>query len=309
MVGTTFEQKCRQALAEGNPAEFDNYNASWDRWYYNKVYPTKEGGLAIYWRDVTDQKRAQADLRRQASLLNQVHDSIISTDLKGNITHWNHGAEKMFGYKAEEMLGQHVSLLYFEEDRAQVDSAVLEPLLRDGHSEVELRNRRKSGEECYIRLSLSLLRDEANQPYGMLGVSIDITAQRHAERALRESEARYRCLTDAMPQVVYVTNADGKTEMVNHYWEEYSGLSADECFELNWLGCVHSDDVPVHLEEWMECLRTGKRFERIYRLRNAAGEYRWHLSRAVPLRGPTETSRSGSAPQRIFTSGKAPRRR
>ena len=162
----------------------------------------------------------------------------------------------------------------------------LDPLLRDGQAELELRNRRKSGEECYIRLSLSLLRDEANQPYAMLGVAIDITAQKQAERALRESEDRYRSLADAMPQVAYITGADGKTKLINHHWAEYAGVSNSECLDLDWLAWVHPDDAPPLLARWKECVRTGDRFELEYRLRNAKGEYCWHLGRAVPVRDP-----------------------
>ncbi len=285
IAGTVFEEKSRQALRERTTVEFESYHPPWDRWFYSKIYPTSECGLAIYWREITEQKRAQAEVRRQAQFLEQIHDAIIAADLDAVITYWNHGAERIFGYAAQEIVGQRVSVLYFEQDRAQVGPAVLEPLLRDGIHQVELRNRRKSGEECYIRLSLSLLRDDSGRPCGMLGVSIDVTAQKRAEQALRESEERYRCLTDAMPQVVFVTDTQGKTELVNRYWEQYSGVPADQCAELNWLAWVHPDDVPGHAADWMECVRTGKRFERLYRLRNAAGEYRWHLARALPLRG------------------------
>jgi len=284
-VGSVLDRKCRQALADQTPLRFDNHFQPGDRWFHNKVYPTSEGGLAIYWREVTEQKREKADLRRQALVLQQVHDSIITTDLEGNITCWNHGAEKMFGYQVQEMIGQNAALLYFEEDRHQLNSQILGPLSRDGEVEVELRNRRKSGEECFVRLSVSLLRDEANQPYGILGVAIDITEQRRAEQALRESEERYRCLAHAMPQVVYLTGQDGKTELVNQHWEKYSGIRAEECFGFNWLAWIHPDDVEPLMPLWADCLRTGKSFEAEYRLRNAGGEYRWHLSRAVAVRG------------------------
>ncbi len=286
VVGSTFEEKCRYALAEHVQVKFENFHAGWNRWFYNRAFPTREGGLAIYWREITEQKRAEANLRRQTLVLDQVHDSIISTDLQGNITRWNRGAEKMFGYKAEEVLGRSVRLLYFEEDRAQVGARVLEPLFKDGQSEVELRNQRISGEECYIRLSLSLLQDEAGQPYGMLGVATDITAQRQAELALRESEDRYRCLANAMPQVAYITGPDGKTQMVNRHWEEYSGIASEQCLEFDWQAWVHPDDVAPILPQWMECVRTGQLFEMEYRLRDRNGRYRWHLSRAVPVLGP-----------------------
>jgi PAS domain S-box-containing protein len=284
VAGTVVEEKLREVLERQQPVEFENNYAPWNRWFYNRAYPTKEGGLAIYWREITEQKRLQEQLRRQALVLEQVHDSIIATDLDGRITQWNRGAEEMFGYEAGEVVGRHAALLYFEEDRAQVGPSIIERLRRDGQREIEMRGRRKSGEECYIRLSLSLLRDEAGQPYGMLGVSTDITAAKQAEKARRENEERYRSLVNAMPHVAYLTDAGGKATMLNEYWEQYTGVPAGQALDFDWLSYVHADDAPGHAASIKSCVEAGECFEREYRLRNAAGEYRWNLARAVPVR-------------------------
>ena len=284
-AGTILDRKTRQALAENRPQEFDYYSASQQRWYRSKAFPTNEGGLAICWRDITEQKRVESELRRQALVLEQVHDSIITTDLQGTITSWNRGAADLFGYEASEVIGRNVSLLYMEEDRADVSARVLEPLLREGRAELHMRNRRNSGEECWLRLSLTLLRDENGEPYAMLGVATDCTAQRNAEQALRQSEAMYRGLADAMPQVAYIAGAEGGTELINRHWEKYAGVPVSECMDLDWAAWVHPDDLPSVFERWQQCLQTGEPFEMEYRLRNATGEYRWHLGRAVPVRG------------------------
>ena len=185
------------------------------------------------------------------------------------------------------MLGKHVKLLYFEEDQPTVTPHLLEPLRRGGLREFELRHRRKSGEECFIRLCLSQLHDEAGHPYGILGVGIDITAQKRAEQALRESEERYRSLANAIPQVVYLTSPDGKTEMVNQRWEQYSGVAAEKSINLDCIAWVHPDDAQAHTAHWLQCLQSGSIFEHEYRLRDKNGEYRWHLARAVPVRNQT----------------------
>lgn len=281
---TDLGENLRKSLTQQIPIAFESYYPLWNRWFFNRSYPTKEGGLSLYWREISGEKRAMADLRRQAMVLEQVHDAIVVTDLEGTITHSNRGAEKIFGHAAEAMEGRHISLLLFEEDRPQVAAVLIEPLLRDGQREIELRCLRKSREECLVRLSLSLLRDEADKPYGILGVATDITGQRRAEAALRESEARYHSLADAMPQVAYITDAHGQTQMVNHHWEEYSGYRSEECLNLDWLDWIHPDDAPGVMARWMECVPTGELFDMEYRLRHATGQYRWQLSRAVPVR-------------------------
>jgi len=286
-IGTTVDRKTRQVLAEQIPLEFENYYAPWNRWYYNKAFPTKEGGVAIYWRDITDQKSLQADLRRQASMLEQVHDAIAAADLEGRFTYWNQGAEKMFGYAANEVIGQHFTLLYFEEDRAQIGLVVLEPLLRDGQSEIEIRNRRKSGEECYIRLSLSLLRDEAGQPYGILGVSADITAQKRAEKALRESEERFRLAAQAVDGIVY--DWDPRTGIVHRSGnlESILGITVPEAQpnEGWWQQQVHPEDAAKSTLSLLQSLPVEQTsFETEFRLRHADGRWVYASERGYIVR-------------------------
>jgi PAS domain S-box-containing protein len=285
LVGTDKEKLLLQAVASRTPLEFEAHDALRDRWYFNKLYPTPEGGLAIFWRDITTQKKAQASIRRQAQVLGQVHDAIITIDLDGNITDWNHGAEQIFGYNAAEAAGQTVSLLYFEEDRALVAPAMLEPLRRDGQQEAELRLRRKSGDACYIRFSLSLLHDQDERPYGILGVATDITGQWRAERALREREAIYHSLVDALPLVACITSPLGRLLLVNKRWEEYAGVSVGRPYHFNWLAWVHPEDALELTTRWKECVRTGQPLDTRCRVRRADGEYRWQLARAVAVRG------------------------
>ena len=102
LIGTIADVKCREALATRSAVEFENHMPTWDRWFFNKVYPTNNGGLVFFWREITEQKRAEKELRLQAAILDEVHDSIISTDPNGTIIRWNRGAQRIFGYSPEE---------------------------------------------------------------------------------------------------------------------------------------------------------------------------------------------------------------
>jgi PAS domain S-box-containing protein len=100
----------------------------------------------------------------------------------------------------------------------------------------------------------------------------------------RESEALYRSLAEAMPQIVYVTRRDGTAEYVNDQWVDYTGVPREEALKHEWTEAVHPDDVPLALERWTGAVEEGGLFETEYRLKRADGQYRWHLSRALPMR-------------------------
>jgi len=287
LIGTIADVKCREALATRSAVEFENHMPTWDRWFFNKVYPTNNGGLVFFWREITEQKRAEKELRLQAAILDEVHDSIISTDPNGTIIRWNRGAQRIFGYSPEEAIGASISILYFAEDRPNIYPMVLDPLMRLGELEIELRNQRKDGEECFIRLSLSVLLDDAHQPYKFVGVATDITEQRRTEEKLRKSEEFHRSLIEAMPQIIFSTDAEGMTDMVGGRWQEYCGVAPEEGFGLKWLQWIHPGDAAAASEGWTNRLNDGALFEMVFRLRNAKGDYRWQLSRAVPVRDAT----------------------
>lgn len=125
-------------------------------------------------------KRTKA-MEQQANIIDQIHDSVVSTDLAGNITGWNRGAERMFGYSALEALGKSIAFVYPEDEHAYLFEGVINPLREKGEHEIEVRLHRKSGEEFFAHLSLSFLRDDEGMAIGMIGYSIDISLRKKAE--------------------------------------------------------------------------------------------------------------------------------
>jgi len=101
----------------------------------------------------------------------------------------------------------------------------------------------------------------------------------------RESEERYRRLADAMPQIVWATDAHGNATYFNERWFEYTGMPREEADAKAWTRVCHPDDLPAAQERRAETLATGEVFEVEYRFRAADGSYRWHLGRAIPIVG------------------------
>ncbi len=129
-------------------------------------------------------RRRTREVQLQAQIINQIHDSVVSTDLEGIITSWNKGAENLFGYSESEAVGRPVSFVYPEEEHDYLLHQVIAPLNEKGAHETEVTMRRKDGTEFQAMLSLSMLHDEHGVPEGMIGYSLDITARKRAEAEL-----------------------------------------------------------------------------------------------------------------------------
>jgi PAS domain S-box-containing protein len=112
---------------------------------------------------------------------------------------------------------------------------------------------------------------------------VDVTNRKQAETALRASEAGFRTLTDAVPQVIWTNDTDGTASYFNQRWYEYSGLSKEESAGLGWQAIVHPDDASDSVARWRQALAAGEVFDTEYRLRRADGVYRWFIGRNVPL--------------------------
>jgi PAS domain S-box-containing protein len=101
---------------------------------------------------------------------------------------------------------------------------------------------------------------------------------------LDENRLSIRRLIDAIAQIVWTANADGTTTYFNRRWYEYTGLKIEHSPQYSWQVVIHPDDALVLEKRWQRAVETGDVFECEYRLRNAAGDYRWFIGRTVPLR-------------------------
>ena len=128
------------------------------------------------------------------------------------------------------------------------------------------------------------LLDESGRPRGAVGTFLDITERKRAEDALRESAERFRVLSEAMPQIVWTAEATGARDYYNSRALEYAGASLTDLNDWKWTSIIHPDDREETLNAWRQAIATGQIYEIEHRLRRADGEFRWHLTRAVPLR-------------------------
>ena len=186
----------------------------------------------------------------QPAILDQMHDSIIVTDLHGIVTGCNRAASELYGYASDELIGQSATILYPEEDRHLLQEKVMPSVIATGGFRGELRNQTRSGESIYIHLSLSLLRDGEGRAEGVVGFSVNVTQQKlgdlaikrhddverqlHAERAGNDMMRLLFTAVERAEDVFLITEAEPvdlpgpRILYVNQAFEKMTGYTAKE---------------------------------------------------------------------------------
>ncbi len=231
--------------------------------------------------ELRDQIEAQALL---AAIIESSADAIIGKTLDGTILSWNSGAERLFGYSAAEAIDKPITMI-IPPERLDEEPAIIERLVRGESIEhFETVRVAKSGRRMDISLTISPVRDNTGTIIAASKVARDISESKRAQRALRESEERFRFLAETIPSIVWTAAPDGTITYANRRWFDFCGLSPEQDPAARRELVIHPDDYERCLTEWAESVRTGKEYEIEVRTRRHDGVYRWFMTRAVPLR-------------------------
>ena len=182
-----------------------------------------------------DLRISESRFREQAELLELTHDAIIVRNLRDEITYWNHGAEELYGWRVEEILGKTPQDLLHTLYPNALEEIEAETQER-GSWEGELRHSRRDGTVVTVSSRWVLRRDAQGNPDGILESNRDISAKRDAEEARRQSdernrlnEIRFRLLIDAVKDYAIISlDADGLVTSWNSGAERLKGYAADE---------------------------------------------------------------------------------
>jgi PAS domain S-box-containing protein len=221
-----------------------------------------------------------------SAIIDSSDDAIISKDLNGIVTSWNKSAERLFGYTAAEMVGQPITIL-IPIDRQDEEPKILSRLRRGERVDhFQTIRKRKDGSLLDISLTISPVRDMHGKIVGASKIARDITQQKRAEEALLASEARFRQLANAMPQMVWTASPAGDLDYVSERATRYFDAPPESLLGAGWLRWVHPDDQELAASRWKRSLDTGELYEIAFRLLRASDRsWRWHLVRAELLRG------------------------
>ena len=251
----------------------------------------RPGNLLVVTVDLTERHAAEERLRASEEfnrrILASSTDCIKVLDLDARLEFMSEGG--MCAMEVEDfglIRGSYWPGFWQGEERNQAEAAV-EAARRGGTGRFQGFCLTLKGTPRWWDLIVNAVGGPDGRPEKLLAVSRDVTATKLAEALLRESEARFRLMADAVPQIVWITDAEGRAEFFNKQWSDYTGVpyeptTASEVAATH----VHPDDAEATMEAFNAARRSGGTFLVEHRIRSASGTYRWFLVRAEPYRDP-----------------------
>ena len=239
---------------------------------------------------LAERDRVQAVLEQERAFLRRIIDTqpsmVFVKDWDGRFVMANEALARCYGSTVEGVLGKTDADL--NPAAAEVDHFV--------HDDREVMRTRRiklipeesvttaEGETCWFNTVKVPLVNEDGSCDKVLGVATDISVQKRALSALRETEQLHRTLGDVAPGFVWTVNADGRFEYVNRTWEEFTGSSCDDINANGALRFNHPDEVAEVERRWRASTEQGTPFEMELRYLRRDGACRWMLSRIVPVK-------------------------
>jgi PAS domain S-box-containing protein len=252
-----------------------------------RVAPVKDGNLVCTIRDISERKARERQLRFYASLQENVSDAVIAADLELRVQSWNRAAERIYGWRAEEVIGQNViSLLSLAPESSK---NLYQQLVTNGYLHDERTHRRKDGSEVHVLISLSPVNDSNGDLAGLVAILHDMTEWRRVQRALDESRYFVDRITEITPNLIYIFDLETQRAVYMNHHLRALGYSAQELVAVddNWMQQItHPEDLqrfPQLMAE-VAMAKDGEVFSHEYRLRHRSGEWRWFLSQDTIFR-------------------------
>ena len=265
------------------------------------VSPIRDGrgeiiGASKIAREITDRLRAQDARERLAAIVDSSDDAIISKDLNGIIRSWNKGAERIFGYTAEEAIGKPVTMLAVPERVEEIPNIIEQIRRGERIDHYETKRRTKDGRVLDISLTVSPIRDGEGRIVGASKIARDVTERKRLEEAVRQRtrelaarEKYLQAVLQSMPECIKVLGPDGILREMNQ-----AGLRMVEADTpeqvLN--SCVYPLVAPEHRQRFQEVnenvFRGGQGGSLQFALNGLKGTRRTFETHVVPLRDEHE---------------------
>jgi PAS domain S-box-containing protein len=268
---TIFHDKYYESIREQKNIHFEFYSTALDIWVENHMYPSCDG-LSLFYRDITERKKSEESLKHSEEIrqliMNSSLDAIICIDKNGIITGWNQQAEKIFGWKEDEMTGKHLNETIIparyrkaqEMEFLNFTQAEESPFI---NRVIELTALNKNGKEFPIEFSIAPIRQHDHEFF--CSFIRDISQRKTAEQELRLSAEKYKLLFEKNPLPMWmISTSDDCFVDVNDAALVQYGYGKEEFMSLNTIKLRPGEDEKRHLTESKENI-PGKSYRGIWR--------------------------------------------
>jgi len=287
-AGCEYEIEYRMRGADGNY-----------RWFLGRALPQRDAsGAIVRWfgssTDITDRRMAEATIRaseeRYRTLTEAIPQIVWNATPDGEVTYFNQRWLEYTQLPLEKLLEKTWLAALHPADQERVQTSWRNTIANAAVGNVdrfreELRLRRgDTGEyRWFLTVAVPLRRADGGIDQ-WIGSMADIHDQKTAAEVIRESEEKFRQLAESIPQLAWMTDADGYIFWYNERWYDYTGTTFQEVKGWGWQAVLDPAELSRVLTKFKGHLKSGEPWEDTFLLRRADGQMRWHLSRARPIR-------------------------
>ena len=265
----------------------------------------KISGAVAVAHDITDQKKAEEELRlieaqrreseaRFRSLLENSLDLAYRRNLlTDQYDYISPASSQILGFTPEEMasMSTEEALQRIHPDDLEMVLEDMKQADREGKGRLTYRFLHKNGQYCWLSDYLTVIKDENGKPLYRAGITRDISTQKETEaelrareEKLRESEERFRALANNIPQMAWMADENGNIFWYNQRWFDYTGADLPDVNGWGWIALLHPEHKDEVVEKLKQSFENGEAWEDMFTIRSKEGQFRWFLSRAVPIR-------------------------
>ncbi|MEQ8756121.1 MAG: PAS domain S-box protein [Coleofasciculus sp. G1-WW12-02] len=281
-VAQTCLYHLHQALLREETQIYEQHHWSNGKLHYEevRVVVTRDNEALFIIRDISQRKQAEAQIAFQASLLDQVSNAVIATDLAGTIIYTNQFAQGLYQLNPETILGQSIlDVTVLPQDQALAQE-ILAGVQENGYWEGEFTVKCQDGSTFPVYATNTLIRDHQGNHIGYVGVSTDISTQKQAEEQLRQSKHFIEQIAAASPYCLYIYDLIENRNIYSN--QEIATILGYTPAQIQAMGenfissLLHPDDFTIVSEKWQKLANAadGEIFELEYRMQDAQGK--WH---------------------------------
>jgi PAS domain S-box-containing protein len=277
-----------RAMDQGIPAEFEIfYPEPLNLWLAQQCRPY-DGGIVIFFRDVTARRQSDLVLKQQQNLLAAVqHTALVATwdvDYATGKATFGAGSYPVFGHPFAEIPDFRAFKKIVVPEYLPIIAACTQAAIESDQMIVqEFQVRAADGSILWLESRGQAVFVDG-EPTSLRGMTIDINARKKNEEALVASEARYRVLADLNPQAIWMGAPDGSITYANQGFLDYIGHTVEELGGMGWLDAFHPDDHNRLMERWSHSVATGAIFDieaRMIRAHDSHARWWWLRAQAV----------------------------